>query len=285
MSYRFTPGGIVASTDAPVVSFVTVSYRMLHFIRHLLTGIQEAAPGFTFEFFLVDNASNDQTVEWVRERFPWVRVIASKENIGLSAANNLALKEATGEFIMHLNPDLTIFSGELDKWVDWMKQRPEVGISGPRLLNPDGTDQDSCYRFHRLMTPVYRRTPLGRTPWGKRHTDNFLMKDMNREQEQDVDWVLGAAMLMRRDLVSKIGNFDDRFFLYFEDTDICRRAWRAGSRVTYTPVTKILHYYRRESRTKHVWDVFRNKITRVHIKSAIKYFWKYKGEKHPRATR
>ncbi|HEU0050596.1 MAG TPA: glycosyltransferase family 2 protein [Patescibacteria group bacterium] len=282
MSYRFSEFGLEAIDQKPLVSFITVTYKMPHFVRHLLRGLADAMPVFPFEFFLVDNGSEDETVNWVRERFPWVQVIASSRNLGLSAANNLALKQAQGEYIMHLNPDLTIFPGELEKWIAWMQTHPEIGISGPRLLNPDGTDQDSCYRFPRLWIPIYRRTIFGRTPWGKRAVHHYLMKDMDREKEQDVDWVLGAAMCMRHELVKKIGGFDERFFLYFEDTDLCRQAWKNGSRVSYTPAAKFSHYHRRESGTKHVWEVFKNPVTRIHIRSAVKYFLKYRGEDNPR---
>lgn len=266
----------------PIVSFITVNYRTPHFVRHLLRGIEAARLGFEFEYFLIDNGSRDETVTMVRELFPWVKVIALPKNLGLSAANNVALAQAKGEFIMHLNPDLTVFPGELEKWLEWHRTRPDIGISGPRVVNPDGTDQDTCYRFYNLLTPVYRRTILGKTPWGKRDLDHFLMKGVDRSKEQDVDWVLGAALLIRRDLLDRIGRFDERYFLYLEDTDLCRRAWKAGARVTYTPVAKFVHYHQRESRTRHIWQSLTNPLTRIHLASGIKFFFKYRGEENPR---
>lgn len=269
----------------PLVSFITVNYRTPHFVRHLLQGIEAARPTFSFEFFLVDNGSEDDTARLVRERFPWVKLIALPKNVGLGAANNVALAQATGEFVFHLNPDLTIFPGELEKWLSWHQERPDVGISGPRMVHPDGSDQDSCYRFHTLLTPFYRRTFLGKTTPGKRAIETFLMKDMDRSQEQDVDWVLGAAMLIRRDVLERIGGFDERFFLYFEDADLCRRAWKAGVRVVYTPVSKVVHYHRRESRTRFAFQILSHPVARMHLMSGIKFFLKYYREPHPRSDR
>ncbi len=274
------------SSDAPpLVSCVVVNFKMVNFLRHLLQSIQDAPPSFSYEFLLVDNASQDGIAEVVRTSFPWVHLIESPTNVGLGAGANLALAHAQGKFILFLNPDLRIEPGELEKWIAWMEEHPDVGISGPRLLNVDGTDQESCYRFPSLLIPVYRRTLLGKTPWGKRAVDRYSMKDLDRTQEHDLDWVLGAALLIRRDLLDKIGRFDERFFLYFEDSDLCRRAWLAGARVVYTPVAKIMHYYQRDSRkVKNFWLSFLNPITRIHIVSGIKYFLKYFGQPNPRET-
>lgn len=269
--------------EQPLVSCITVGYKSLHFIRHLLQGMQDAKPAFSFEYIVVDNGSEDGTAAMVRERFPWVRVIALSTNIGLGPANNVALREAKGKYIMHLNPDLTIFPGELEKWVAWMEAHADVGVSAPRVVNPDGTDQeDSCYQFPRLLTPVFRRTVLGKLPGIKQSLEAYAMKGMDRAQEQDVDWLLGAALLIRRDLLERIGNFDERFFLYFEDADVCRRIWMDGMRVTYAPVAKLVHYHNRQSRNRRFWQNFTNPTTRFHIMSGMKYFVKYFGKPNPR---
>ncbi|MBP7134612.1 glycosyltransferase family 2 protein [Patescibacteria group bacterium] len=267
----------------PKVSFVTVNYRMPHFIRNLFEGIEQAAWTFPFEYFLVDNDSKDGIPALVRERFPWVSV-REQENKGFGSGNNLAFQEAKGEYVILLNPDLTIFPGEVERWIEWMDAHPEIAISGPRTLNPDRSDQLSCYAFPSLFTPVYRRTFLGALPWAKRELRRFLMQDIDRTKEQDVDWIQGSAMCIRRSLLEQIGGFDERFFMYFEDTDLCRRAWAAGARVTYTPSATLVHYHRRQSRVRHPWEILRNKMTRVHIQSALRYFWKYRGTPHPRAT-
>lgn len=266
----------------PLVTFVTVNYKTPHHIRQLLKGVEEARFQFPFEYLLVDNASGDGTVEMVRERFPWVRVIESPDNVGFGAGNNLALAEARGMYVMLFNPDLTVFPREVESWIEWMHVRPEIGISGPRILNPDGTDQESCYRFPNLLTPVLRRTFVGRLPFARKSLERYTMKGMDRAHEQDVDWVLGAAMLIRKSVLETIGYFDPRFFMYFEEADICRRAWSGGYRVTYAPVASFMHYYGRESRIRFPWEFITNKLARIHVASGIKYFMKHIGSPDPR---
>jgi hypothetical protein len=266
----------------PKVSFVTVNYKTPHFIRHLLRGFEEAKPTFPFEYFVVDNASDDGTIEHVKRQFHWVTTILAEKNLGFGGGNNLAVGQARGEYIIFLNPDLTVFPGEIESWVEWMDAHPDVGISGPRVLNPDGTDQHSCYRFPGSFIPLYRRTLIGSTPWGKRAIASYLMHDMDRNKEQDVDWVQGSAMCVRRTTLEKVGPFDNRYFMYFEDTDLCRRAWEAGHRVTYTPCARFVHYLHRESKTKYPWEAFTNRLARAHIKSGVKYFLKYRTKASPR---
>lgn len=266
--------------SAPLVSFVTVNYKTPHFIRHLLQGIQDAQLGFSYEYFVVDNDSKDGTVEMVQERFPWATVIASPKNVGFGAGNNLAFQQAKGKYIVLMNPDLTVFPGELETWIEWMEKHPDVGISGPRIVNPDWSDQDSCYRFPTLFIPLYRRTFLGKL--AKKTVDAYLMKDMDRTREQDVDWVLGASLCVRREDLDKIGRFDERFFMYFEDADLCRRMWMSGKRVTYTPVAKLVHYHQRQSKTKFALQAVLNPVARIHIASGVKYFLKYFRQSNPR---
>lgn len=276
------------SDSSPRVSFITVNFQMRDYIRNLLKGIEDAKLGFSYEYLLVDNyppGKQDGILEIAREQFPWVKTMDTGGNLGFGRGNNLAMKEAKGDYILLANPDLTVFPGELEKWIEWMDQHPDVGISGPRTLNPDGTDQESCYRFYTIMMPLYRRTVLGKLPWAKREVDRFAMKGMDRTKEQDVDWVQGSAMCIRRSLLEKIGGFDERYFMYLEDSDLCRQAWENGMRVTYTPVAKVVHYHQRQSRLKKPWDIFTNKTIRYHVRSAYKYFQKYQGKPNPRELR
>ncbi len=269
----------------PRLSIITVNYQKPHFIRHLLKGIEEIRLGVDFEYFLVDNASGDGSADMVAQQFPWATLIRSEKNIGFGGGNNLALRVASGDYIFLCNPDLTLFAGELEKWMEWMDEHPLVGVSTPRVLNPDGSDQVSCYRFPQLLTPLLRRSALGRLPWARRHLHAYTMAEMDREKEQDVDWGFGAALLIRRDVLEKIGHFDERFFMYFEDADLCRRAWEAGSRVCYTPVAKVMHYHQRESRARTSMEfltLFTNPLARAHLVSGLKYFLKYLHKPSPR---
>jgi GT2 family glycosyltransferase len=259
----------------PKVSFITVCYRTPHLIRVLLKGIEDARFVFPFEYILVDNGG-DGTAQMVRERFPWVTVIEPGENIGFAKGNNLGFQKATGEYVMLVNPDLTVFPGEMEKLVTFADSLPEAGIIGPLVVNPNGTRQESCTRFPSILMPAYRRTFLGRTPWGKRAIDRFMMRDVNHDEVHDVDVVWGAAMLIRKPVLDQVGHFDEQFFMYYEDTDLCRRVWQKGWRVVYAPVAKFAHYHQRESRIRAPWEIFTNRLARAHIASGVKYYLKYR---------
>jgi N-acetylglucosaminyl-diphospho-decaprenol L-rhamnosyltransferase len=266
----------------PKVSFVTVCYRTPHLIRLLLKGVEDADFAFDHEYFLVDNSPGDGTGDMVKSRYPWVEVIDTPRNVGFGAGNNHALRRARGEYIMLVNPDLVIFPGEMEKLVTFLDEHPDVGFAGPMLLHPDGAMQYSCYRFPGPLIPIYRRSLLGRTPWGKRAVDHYLMKELVKQNRaMEVDALMGSAILIRRKALEEIGMFDEKYFMYFEEVDICRRAWHYNWRVAYVPHVKMVHYHARESVVSWPWQIFTHKLARAHIGSALYYFWKYRNAKHP----
>jgi hypothetical protein len=166
--------------------------------------------------------------------------------------------------------------------MDYLDNDPSVGIVGPQLLNLDGSIQDSCLRFFGPLTIIARRSFFGKTRWGKKLIARFLMKDFDHKETRKVDWVLGSAMMAKADAVKKVGPMDSRFFMYFEDVDWCRRFWQNGYKVVYLPEAKIYHYHFRVSKKSGgILDLLVNKYTWIHIKSAIKYFWKYGGRTMP----
>lgn len=265
------------------VTFVTVCYRTPGLIRQLLRGFEQARPSFDHEYILVDNAPGDGTGAMVHERFPWVQVIESPQNVGFGRGHNLAFREATGDYVMMLNPDLTVFPGEIEKLVAFADARPDRGLFGPRVVNPDRSVQRSFYRFPSPFIPLYRRTFVGRSSIGQRAIADYLMHDADVDRVQDVDGLFGAAVLIRRAALDAIGGFDERFFMYFEDIDFCRRAWETGWGVCYAPVATFVHYLQRESDIKRPWQFVTNRLVREHVKSAMRYYWKYRGKTHPRA--
>lgn len=264
------------------VTFVTVCYKTPDLIRQLLKGAEEAHFSFPFEYYLVDNNVGDGTGDMVRRRFPWVTVLDASCNIGFAAGNNLALRRARGEYAMLFNPDLTVFPGEMEKLLAFADSHTDAGLIGPKLLNPNRSTQRTFHRFHTLSDPLYRRTFLGKTPWGRRAIDHFLMQDADENAVQDVDGLFGAALLMRRSAMETFGMFDERFFMYFEDVDLCRRAWEKQWRVCYAPVATFVHYHQRESDVRHWWQTFLNRPSRAHVASAAKYFLKYWQKPLPR---
>lgn len=256
------------------VSFITVCYKTPNLVRLLLRGIEEAAFPFPFEYILVDNGG-DGTARMVRERFPWVTVIEPGENLGFAKANNLAIAQAKGEYVMLTNPDLTVFPGEMEKLIAHADALPESGVFAPWIENPNGMRQENCVRFPNLLIPVYQRTLLGRSPWGKRTLHRYHMRDVDHTSVHHPDSVYGAAMLIRRKVIEQIGGLDERFFMYYEDVDFCRRTWGAGWKVTFVPHARFVHYHQRESLLRAPWELVTNRLVRIHIASALKYFLKY----------
>lgn len=233
------------------------------------------------EIIVVDNNSGDDSVYLLRSDFPEITVIDNKENMGLAAGVNTALKVATGTYYLVLNPDMTQLPGATQKLVDFMDNNPKVGIAGGKLISPNGKLQYSCYRFYTVFTIIYRRTFLGTTKMGKEATRSFLMKDFDHASEKDVDWLMGACLIVRKKAYEEVGGMDERFFLYFEDVDWCRRFWEKGWRVTYVPQAVFSHFHQRSSEGGALIGILTNRPTREHIKSAFKYFWKFRGKALP----
>ncbi|MBD3250920.1 glycosyltransferase [Candidatus Uhrbacteria bacterium] len=269
--------------DRPRVTFVTVCYNTPHLVRLLLRGLEESGCNIPYEYLLVDNGS-DGTAEMVRTRFPWVRVIQPGRNLGFAKANNLAFAEAQGEYVMLINPDLTFFPGEVERLIAFAEACPEAGVIGPRLENPNGERQETCTRFPHPLMPVFSRTFLGRLPWGRRALQRYHMHDVSHEVPHEADAIYGAAVLIRKRVLEEVGDLDERFFMYYEDVDFCRRTWEMGWKVVYAPVARFVHYHQRESMISAPWQVLTNRLVRIHITSGVRYFMKYRGKPLPRVS-
>ena len=264
------------------LSIIIVNYKMWQLTRALVESLlQDDLPKST-EIIVVDNNSGDDSVYLLRSDFPEITVIDNPENMGLASGVNTALTQAKGTYSLVLNPDMIAIPGSVSSLVSFMDKNPDVGMAGGKLISPNGKLQYSCYRFYTPLTIVYRRTFLGKTKTGKQAIANFLMKDSDHASEQDVDWLMGACLMVRKKAYEEVGGMDERFFLYFEDVDWCRRFWEKGWRVSYVPQAVFSHYHQRSSEKGALLGIFFNRTTREHIKSAFKYFIKFFGRPLPR---
>ncbi len=222
------------------------------------------------EVIVVDSASTDGTPAMIAERFPWVHLLAQRENIGFTRGNNLALAGARGRHLLLLNPDTIVHGDALPALVAYLDAHPQVGIAGPRVLNADGTTQSTRRRFPTPLTAFFESTWLqGYAP--RRLLDHFYVTDLPDEGTFEVDWVQGCALIARRAVYEQIGGLDESYVMFSEELDWCRRAKEAGWRVAYVGTARITHYGGQSTAQVE---------TRKHVhfqQSKLRYFRTYHG--------
>ncbi len=230
--------------DATIdVSVVIVNYNVREFLVQALRSLQHAMRGVEAEVWVVDNNSIDDSVAAVRETFPDVHVIANRENAGFGRANNQAIRQARGEFIFILNPDTIVQEDTLTHFLAFMRAHPDCGAAGCRILNPDGSFAPESRRsFPTPSTAFYRMTGLARVFPKSRTFGRYNMTFIPETEACEVDALSGSCMMVRRRALDTAGLFDEEFFMYGEDLDLCFRIQEAGWTIRYTPGTQIIHY-------------------------------------------
>jgi hypothetical protein len=222
-------------------------------------------PAGEAEVFIVDSASTDGSTLALQAQFPQATYIYSPQNIGFGPANNLALRRATGEFILLLNPDTLVHPGAIESLLRFMAQHPDAGAAASRLLNPDGSLQHSCSPEPTLKGEFLRLFHLG----GVRPDGYYPMETWDPDAPRPVDVILGACMMLRKSVLDQVGYFDEQFFMYNEETDLCRRIRQAGWKVYWAPQAQVTHYGGQSTRqmaAEMFVQLYRAKIT---------YFRKY----------
>ncbi len=217
---------------------VIVSYRSRELLGDCLTALRAHPPDGESRVTVVDNDSGDGTAEMVAADFPEVRLIASDRNLGFSAANNLAIRGGDADYVLALNPDTRVTEGALDGLVELMDARPEIGICGCRLELDDGTFDHAAKRsFPTIAGALGHFTGVGRRSEG----GALSQYRATGVEAGPVDAINGAFMLMRRSTLEEIGLFDEGFWMYMEDLDLCYRCWEAGKTVWYEPSVTVVH--------------------------------------------
>jgi N-acetylglucosaminyl-diphospho-decaprenol L-rhamnosyltransferase len=220
------------------VSIIIVNYNTADFLPKCLESIS-AQSNVNHEVIVVDNASEDNSLGILKNRFPWVRLIANKDNLGFARASNQALKYCTGKYVYFLNPDTEVRKRALKNMIGFMEAHPQIGLAGTRLINPDGSPQPS----------VEKRYP------GQRHAKHEL-----KGLKGDIAFVLGASMIAKRTIVNDLEGFDERFFLYGEDQDICLSIRKAGWTIGYIPDAIVVHWGGQSERDNLPEEVWKKKF-------------------------
>lgn len=253
------------------LSVITVTLNAADLISEQIKSVRGGCKNISFEQFVIDNDSSDKTVEVIDNNFPEVILIKNKTNTGFGYPNNQAAKFAKGDFFLFLNPDMRVQEGSLDKIVEWMRVHPEVGLASCKLIDENGKNNRDAAprRFPGVLDQVLLILKL---PHLFPHIlDKYLMSDFDPAMEQEVETVRGSFMLVRKEIVGKLGwAFDPRYFIWFEDIDTCREVRRLGYKVMYTPIIECVDY---------VGQTFKKQSSllkqRRFTKSMLQYFQKW----------
>lgn len=254
------------------LSIIIVSNNHEEYVKKLLESIFKIKTSIKFEIILVDNKSSDNLVKYVKKFYTQVKLIEQKSKKGFSENNNDGIKIGIGKYVLLLNPDTLIIEDyTFDRMVHFMYTNDQIGIMGPKLLYGDGSLQLSCRNYPSIRSTIYRRTPLRKLILNSKVNGKFLMKNDDHNKVTDVDWMLGAALIMKKDIIVKLGGLDEKYFLYCEDIDLCYSIKELGYRIVYNPEIKIIHYLQESTFKK-----FLSKKTIWHYKSMFYYVSKNK---------
>jgi len=258
------------------LSVVIVSWKVKNKLKENLNALFNSQGDFKFEVFVVDNNSDDGSVEMIKNEFPSVMLIANSDNRGFAAANNQALELASGDYILLLNPDMQVNTDTLAKVLFWVKKNPQATVTGCKLVNSQGEIVKQVRRFPKLADQLAVTLKLPHLFPGI--INKYLCSDFNYDEPAKVDSIRGAFFLINRENYKKISGqeiplLDERYFIWFEEVDFCREVYKLGGEVWYTPVASCLDYVGQSFK-----QVNRGKTQGYFSDSMLKYFQKWEAE-------
>ena len=257
-------------SPSPTLSIIIVSWNVRELLRACLASIAPVRADIALEVIVIDSGSADGTPAMVREAFPWVTLIARPDNVGFPRGNNIGIRRARGDRLFLLNPDTVVVGDALSTLVNYLDNHPDVGVVGPQLRYPGGAVQSSRRRFPTLATAFWESTWLeSRAP--RRVLDRYHVRDRPDDAVSEVDWLVGAALMVRRDVVDEVGLLDEAYFMYSEELDWCYRIRQAGWRVVYLPEAEVIHHEGKSSEQA---------VTARHVnfqRAKLRFFRKYHG--------
>lgn len=261
-----------------MLSIVIINFKKPALLRLCLKSLEKTInPSLKHETIVIDVASTLETQDVVLEEFPNVKLVPFDKNIGYTRGVNEGIRASSGDYFLFLNPDIIPIQDSVESMLKHIKNNRDIGLLGPRLLNFDGSPQNSCFRFYTPWTVICRRTILGKTSFGKKILSRFLMTNQDLGKSTEVDWLMGSALMASKEAIKKVGLMDEDLFLYMSDVDWPKRFWENGYKVIYFPAAEMYHYHPRDSKG-HLWflDIIFKKEARWHLKDAITYFRKNK---------
>ncbi len=232
------------------ISVVIVSYNVSSFLDQALTTLKDSAGGLEYEVFVVDNASSDDSIDMVKKKHPQVRLIENVDNVGFAKANNQALKQVTGRYILLLNPDTVLSHDTLRVMIEFLDNRPGAGAAGCKIINPDGSLQLACRRgFPTPGVAFFKMVGLSNLFPRSKTFGAYNLTYLDPDTITEVDALSGSFMMLRKDVLDEVGFLDEDFFMYGEDLDLCYRIKQGGWKIYYVPSTEIIHFKGESSKT------------------------------------
>ena len=261
------------------ISLILVSFNTRDVLRESLQSVAREQGSFRLEIFVVDNNSRDGSVEMVEAEFPHVRVIRSEVNLGFGAANNVALEQAKGRYIVLLNSDAFLTPESLRLSVENMDADPSVGLAGGRLVGRDYSWQPSARMFPSIVSDFKVMTGLAAKFPKSRFFGSFDRTWADPMEQAEVDWVPGAYSIIRSEALARVGFFDPEFFLYSEEVDLCRRIQEAGYKIMYWPEIVVIHIGGESSRQIKTLEMSSAgaQLIRWRMRSTLLYYRKHHG--------
>ena len=247
------------------VTLGIITWNAKDLLDQLLESIRMSVNDVDYEVFVVDNGSQDGTIEMVEKEYPEVRLHKNPTNEGVALARNRLLRESKGRYLISLDVDTTVYPDAVETLVRVMDENPDVAIGGPKLVYKDGSLQLSCRPFPSPLNILLEGTFLRKHFSNSRFVKAYTMEEWDHGTRREVDWMYGACLVVRRSVLHKLGVFDPKFFYLYEDIDLCHRARDLGMKVMYIPEAVICHHLEREERS-----IF-NKTIFVHVHSILRY--------------
>lgn len=249
------------------ITIAVISYNTKGLLKGCLDSIASQGGDLLNNTLVIDNASTDGSQELIKNKYPQVKLVANKQNLGFAKAANQAIKAAKQKFVLMLNSDTILHENSIESLLDFMKSCPQAGAVGPLLLNPDGSSYPSGRRFPSFIDGSMHAF-LGIVLPKNRFTRRYRQLDWDRNNKKEVDWISGAAICLRKAAVQEIGFFDEDYFMYVEDMDLCYRLWQNGWKVFLLPESKVVHYIGQSSKQ------FSTRMVKEHEKSIYRFFLK-----------
>lgn len=256
------------------LSIVIVSYNVNCLVQQCIESILNQETPYIYEIWVVDNYSNDQTARTIADKYPEVRLITNKENVGFAAANNQAIRKANGKYIWLLNPDTKLNENAISPLIEAFERNQDVAVTGSLLANPDGSLQRSCYPFPTLSNEIFRLFHLEQF-----RKDRYDMRTWGQNQTREIEVNQGASFMIRKTALDQVGLLDERFYIYTEEVDLCYRLHQAGWKILWQPLSQVIHFggqSTQQNRLPMFLELYRTKILffRKHYGPVKAYMYK-----------